>query len=48
MWQVLLSRGWKIHFAAWRLRRINMKIYAHALPSMQKEAAAIMETVLHG
>ena len=49
---LLLKKGKPIHVVADRLGHkdptITMKIYAHALPSMQKEAAAIMEAVLHG
>lgn len=49
---LLLKQGKPVHVVAARLGHkdptITMTIYAHALPSMQHDAALAMEAVLHG
>jgi integrase len=49
---LLLQAGVPVHVVAQRLGHkkveTTMEIYAHALPSMQQDAAANLNAVLHG
>jgi integrase len=49
---MLLQAGQPVHVVAQRLGHadpsITMRVYAHVLPAMQQQAAAVMGALLHG